>query len=124
MTSTIQSVGSNSSVYDPSPYMSSAPPGAASGAPATQLASPPAVLQLVKQNPPAGAGNSCVAEGTALAAATANLLGSLGRVVAGAPTLIAEVPALLGFIAAAMQTGAAAANYAKCKDRSGPVESK
>jgi hypothetical protein len=78
----------------------------------------------VKQNPPTGAGDSCVAEGTALAAATANLLGSLGRVVAGAPTLIGEVPALLGFIAAAVQTGAAAANYANCRDKSGPVESK
>jgi hypothetical protein len=120
VTSTIQSVGSNTSVYDPSPHMSSAPPASASGAPPS--ASPPAVTQLVKQNPPAGAGNSCVAEGTALAAATANLLGSLGRVVVGAPTLIAEVPALLGFIAAAMQTGAAAANYANCKDRSGPVD--
>ena len=98
--------------------MSSWPPAPTSAAPTNLVASPPAVVQLIKQNPP-GAG-SCAGEAAVLAAATANLLRSLGQVALGAPTVVAEVPAILGFIAAAMQTGAAAANYANCRERTGP----
>jgi hypothetical protein len=81
-------------------------------------ASPPAVTQLVKQNPPAGA--ACTEEAAKLAAAGVNMLRSLGQVAAGAPTVIGEIPAILGFIAAAMLTGAAAADYANCKDKASP----
>lgn len=98
--------------------MSSAPAEAASGAASSQAAAAPAVTLLVKQNPPAGA-NSCSNEGAALAVAGANVLGSLGRVVVGAPTLIAEIPAILGFIAASVAAGAAAAKYVDCREQAG-----
>lgn len=81
------------------------------------------MTQLVKNNPPGGAG-ACTEEAAKLAAASVNLLRSLAQVAAGAPTVVAEVPALLGFIAAAMLTGAAAADYAKCKDGAGPEKAK
>lgn len=121
MTSTIQSVASNASVYDPSQHLSLAPPAAASGSQSTAPAPPPAVTLLVKQNPPA-AGGACTEEAAKLAAASVNMLRSLGQVVVGAPTVVAEIPAILGFIAAAMLTGAAAADYADCKEKAGPEQ--
>ncbi|HEX2873263.1 MAG TPA: hypothetical protein VHP33_18520 [Polyangiaceae bacterium] len=123
MTSTIQSVGSNASVYDPPQHLSLAPPAAASGSQSTAPTPPPAVMLLVKQNPPA-AGAACTEEAAKLAAASVNLLRSLGQVAVGAPTLIAEIPAILGFVAAAMLTGAAAADYVNCKEEAGPEQAK
>ena len=121
MSSTIQSVSSNAScVHDASEYLSIAPAPplepAASGEPSCQSAAAPAVIQLLKQNPPGGA-NSCTEEGVALAIAGANVLGSLGRVVVAAPSVVGEIPALLGFIASAMVAGAAAAKYVDCKEQ-------
>jgi hypothetical protein len=44
------------------------------------------------------------------------MLGSVGAMVAAGPTMIAEIPAILGFIGNAAALGAAAAVYANCKD--------
>jgi hypothetical protein len=80
-------------------------------------------MQLVKQNPPAAAA-ACTEEAAKLAAAGVSMLRSLGQVAVGAPTVIAEIPAILGFIAAAVLTGAAAADYANCKEKAGPEQAK
>jgi hypothetical protein len=48
--------------------------------------------------------------------ASGRMLGSLGAMVAAAPTVIAEVPVILGFIGNAAALGAAAAVYLNCKE--------
>lgn len=119
MPESIQSVGSNTSQYNPSQAVSSAPPTLEpseleSRPPPTPP--PPAVSKLVSNHKPASAGGQCTTEAAALVAASGRMLGSVGAMVVAAPTVIAEVPVILGFIGNAAALGAAAAVYLNCKD--------
>jgi hypothetical protein len=44
------------------------------------------------------------------------MLGSVGALAVAAPTVLGEVPAILGFIGNAAALGAAAAVYFNCRD--------
>jgi len=78
---------------------------------------PPAVSKLVNNHRPPSAVGQCTNEAAALVAAGGRMLGSVGAMVVAAPTLIGEVPLILGFIGNAAALGAAAAMYANCKDQ-------
>jgi hypothetical protein len=115
----IQSMGSNACEYNPSQQVSSAPPAP----PPSELESrpppeppPPAVSTLVNNYKPPSAVGQCTTEAAALVAASGRMLGSVGAMVVAAPTMIAEIPVILGFIGNAAALGAAAAVYANCKD--------
>ena len=111
----VQSVGRNICEYDPSQDVSRAPPAPKPNAtdPHATAASPPGVAVVVNQNPPAA---PCMAEKAALAAASGTLLRSAGAMAVAAPTLLGELPAILGFIGSAIAVGAAAAQLANCQD--------
>jgi hypothetical protein len=115
----IQSVGSNACEYNPSQDVSSAPPTPPSSE--LQSRSPPeppspAVGKLVSNYQPTSAVGQCTTEAAALVAASGRMLGSVGAMVVAAPTMLAEIPVILGFIGNAAALGAAAAVYANCKD--------
>jgi hypothetical protein len=102
--------------YDPSQDVSRAPPAPKpndASAPSPSPASP-AVVQLVKQHPPAV--GQCVGEEAAFAAASGALIRSIGGLAVGAPTVVGAIPAVLGFIGSAIVVGATAARLANCHD--------
>jgi hypothetical protein len=77
---------------------------------------PAAVTKLVDGHKAASGVGQCTTEAAALAGATGRMLGSVGAMVVAAPTVIAEVPVILGFIGNAVALGATAALYLNCKD--------
>jgi hypothetical protein len=115
----IQSVASNASQYNPSQQVSSAPP---TPQPSELESRPPpeppapAVSKLISNYKPTATVGQCSTEAAALVVASGRMLSSVGAMVAAAPTMIAEVPVILGFIGNAAALGAAAAVYANCKD--------
>lgn len=111
----IQSTGSNLCVYDPSQDVSHAVPP-----PRTEPSPPPVdspgVTTLVNKNPPTTS-SQCLPEKAALAAATGSLVRASGAVIFAAPTIAAELPAILGFIGSAITVGATAAALGNCEDK-------
>ena len=119
MPESIQSVGSNASQYNPSQAVSSAPPTLEPSEPETRpppAPTPPAVTKLVSNHKPASAVGQCTTEAAALVSAGGRMLGSVGAMVVATPTVIAEVPVILGFIGNAAALAATAALYFNCKD--------
>jgi hypothetical protein len=99
--------------------VSSAPPTLERSEPESPPPPPPplpAVTQLVNNHKPTPAVGQCTTEAAALVSASGRMLGSVGAMVVAAPTLIAEVPVILGFIGNAAALGATAALYLNCKD--------
>lgn len=73
-----------------------------------------AASYLVKQHD--AANRDCTKELVKLGAAGLAVAGTSAAMVAATPTVVGVIPSIIGFVGASVTFGAAAAEYAECRD--------